>query len=271
MEQSLDLDFDILYSEIAPIDLFLQRIGRLHRHSNTIRPNNLVLPQAIILRTDADNYGKSENIYGSYLLRATMKTLKDVIHLPQDIPILVNHVYTTNNYPELETEFREYCYDNLEKFNKPRNYLISSPKSNATLHLDYWMRNLQQTESDNGVATVRDIDPQFEVVLLKKVNNIFTNIISNKPYLGGDFSIGQEIAKQSINLPNQVSNSRNYDLTKEFLDIQQTQLLPEWKINTWLKFKHFLILDKNNSISMPNINKFLIYSIEKGLMIFDIS
>ncbi len=48
VEQSLDVDFDWMMLDLAPIDVVLQRIGRLHRHDRTDRPDDMAEPKVLI-------------------------------------------------------------------------------------------------------------------------------------------------------------------------------------------------------------------------------
>ncbi len=101
IEQSLDLDFDLMVSEIAPVDLLLQRCGRLHRHLRR-RPAGLETPQFIVL-CDAeaagpppDSFGKSiEFVYDRYILLRTWLALRqrEKLEVPAEIEALVEAVY----------------------------------------------------------------------------------------------------------------------------------------------------------------------------------
>jgi len=67
LEQSLDVDFDIMITDIAPIDLILQRAGRLQRHEKNIRPASLKDATLYCLQADLTNsepkFGATEFIY----------------------------------------------------------------------------------------------------------------------------------------------------------------------------------------------------------------
>ncbi len=48
LEQSLDLDADLLITDLCPVDVLLQRIGRLHRHDRP-RPARFAEPSTVVL------------------------------------------------------------------------------------------------------------------------------------------------------------------------------------------------------------------------------
>ena len=49
LEQSLDIDADLLISDLCPVDVLLQRIGRLHRHGESERAAAFAAPRCIVL------------------------------------------------------------------------------------------------------------------------------------------------------------------------------------------------------------------------------
>lgn len=76
VEQSLDLDFDWLVTQLCPVDLLFQRMGRLHRHERD-RPNRYKSPCCTVLLPESDDYELHELIYGnSRVLWRTQKLLQ---------------------------------------------------------------------------------------------------------------------------------------------------------------------------------------------------
>ena len=49
LEQSLDIDADLLITDLCPMDVLLQRIGRLHRHDRSDRPRGCHEPRCVVL------------------------------------------------------------------------------------------------------------------------------------------------------------------------------------------------------------------------------
>lgn len=98
-EQSLDLDFDLIATDLAPIDLVLQRAGRLWRHQRTSRP--LPKPTLIVAGLAGDTppaFGKPlwwGAVYREDVLLRTWCLLRNPpeITLPDDIDPFVQAVY----------------------------------------------------------------------------------------------------------------------------------------------------------------------------------
>lgn len=99
IEQSLDLDFDLMVSDLAPADLVLQRAGRLHRHERASRPASLSAPRLCLTmpadREGVPGFGRDVHVYEPYVLLRSYLTLsgREKLVLPDDTPALVEDVY----------------------------------------------------------------------------------------------------------------------------------------------------------------------------------
>ena len=100
IEQSLDLDFDLMLSEFAPLDLILQRVGRLHRHSR-VRPEGLKAPRMFLIQPelrdgDVPDFGSgTEAVYDRHILLRSWIALhrREFVHVPDDVEGLIEFVY----------------------------------------------------------------------------------------------------------------------------------------------------------------------------------
>ena len=55
LEQSLDIDADLLITDLCPVDVLLQRIGRLHRHQRDDRPGEFAKTACVVLTPPGEN------------------------------------------------------------------------------------------------------------------------------------------------------------------------------------------------------------------------
>ena len=129
VEQSVDIDADYILSEIAPIDMLLQRMGRLWRHNRKNRIPSILFPEMVILSGDpfcSDNEkdvkallgNKTCRVYSPYVLMKTYQVLssRQSIFIPQDIRGIIEETYSHKyrNSP-VQDIFEEEMLDVKEK------------------------------------------------------------------------------------------------------------------------------------------------------------
>ena len=128
VEQSVDIDADWMLSELAPVDMLLQRLGRLWRHERTNRPvgePELAIVCAKMPMNDLSDlpsdtkeleefFGRGVWVYAPYVLLRSLETFRDreSVCVPDDIRALLEAVYAetmpdTDLHQELSNDMRE--------------------------------------------------------------------------------------------------------------------------------------------------------------------
>ncbi|MEX2784516.1 CRISPR-associated helicase Cas3' [Streptococcus sp. H49] len=266
IEQSLDIDFDVLISDLAPMDLLIQRVGRLHRHGIK-RPTKHKEPRFYVLGTSEslDFEEGSSFVYGDYLLARTQYFLPDSIHLPADISPLVQKAYDFEqeinfgdklNVRYIEAQ-KEYKVKIESKETKAKNYRIDNPVLKPSRrrpeNLIGWLKKTNPDESEEkAYAQVRDSEDTIEVVALKVVESGYGLFGENKD-ISADITasnLAKQVAQNTLRLPLALSKSYNADKTIKELEEYHMRHLPDWSNSSWLKGSLGVIFNEDNEFTL---------------------
>ncbi len=277
LEQSLDIDFDIMFSEICPTDLLLQRMGRLHRHSNK-RPKGLESPICYVIDTDEEEFDKgTESVYGKYQLMNTRILLGDSVNIPQDIPKLVSSAYSVDGVNVPENLKETYASAKKEKddmmVKKERRadvYQIRSPES--LKNLVGWLDN--ERSDPQGLyaeATVRDTDGSVEVILVQKGNDGLFRIPNNDndDVLSAESTPDPKTARRlsdcRIALPHRLIARYGIDKTIDAVNASCRKDIPRcWEKSEWLSGELIQIINDEGRFELMGMR--FRYDYERGLI-----
>jgi CRISPR-associated endonuclease/helicase Cas3 len=100
LEQSLDLDFDLMVSDLAPVDSLIQRMGRVQRHHRAPRSGHRHPPVLAITGVEDTPQGPTfppytTSVYQRMLLLRTWAVLRGLreVRSPDQVLELVDTVY----------------------------------------------------------------------------------------------------------------------------------------------------------------------------------
>ena len=279
IEQSLDLDFDLMFSYLAPSDLLLQRLGRLHRHErdenkeSIVRPQGLETPRFFVLAEatgeEVPSFGNSEWVYEREILLRSHLLWRDrqTLEIPGDIETLVEQTYAPALPVAPDEKWREALEDAARKAEKARakakdtvgNVVVSTRSPSGQLrtpedvcdapNLDLRDEDDPKTHQQMRAAT-RDGDPSVRAICLCRVGKqIYL------PNRNGDADLGQPIdlsskveaedARKLVDFSVSLSDS---DIFKALI---HRQVPDSWKKSPFLRHSRPLIFE-NKSCEIAN-------------------
>ena len=270
VEQSLDVDFDLLVSDLAPIDLVLQRMGRLHRH-NRPRPPRLATPTCYIdylPSTTSDDpavepgakaiYGEQDMLMSAAALDRVLDG-PGVVTVPDDVHDLIEAVYGADapvppRWQETVSQAREaYEAERSNKFKSAQGFLLDEPKkSGRSTSLVGWLHTTASDNEEKGRAQVRDGEDSLEVILLDLHRDGGQEEPRTLPCQPGgtvhiiptdrvpDPKVVRAMALSAVRLPASLSNARVID---QVIDELERWVVPAWQDEPQLRGQLFLLLE----------------------------
>ena len=272
LEQSLDVDFDLLVSDFAPVDALAQRAGRLHRHDrpDSDRPSQLRCAR-MLLRGFTRRGPQpplfdpgSESIYGGYRLLASAAALTDNFNegawcIRHDLYPKIEAVGTGSIAvpSEWESEFQQAQIDYKQAVKnacrRASAHQISTPgRTNNNLGRALDGADTLDADSSEEIvaASVRDIEPSLEAILVMQHDGLLYPLPWLTPGHTGAISetqappawLSKLLADSTVRLPRWLVPPHQVD---EAIDSLEATRIGAWQTDFRLKGQLVLAIDSN--------------------------
>lgn len=286
-EQSLDIDADVLVTDIAPIDLIIQRAGRIHRHERPLDDRPVKLQKPMVFVRGVYDEGTvprfdsgTEFIYGEAILLSTMAHLPETLRRPSDVPELVRRVYDAEpRIPEgwnerWDVAVKEDVKEREQSIDRAKKFLFPCLAGAADLQ-DLF--NIVHDDShglggeEAGSAQVRDTEFSVEVIAVQDTDYgycAFGNDDDGSEILRGvepTYQQAIKLAGSSLRLP--VRMTKWDSDFKAVISELEAQTPAEWSNSALLRGQVALRFDQSGR---ANVGRFhLNYDREVGLVVTD--
>jgi CRISPR-associated endonuclease/helicase Cas3 len=251
IEQSLDVDFDLLVTELPPIDLLLQRMGRLHRHERSPHPS-FKSPEVWILQPELKDqtpvFGASAWVYDEHILLRTWLLLKEKekVEIPEEIDSLIEMVYGDAEVLRLRaSKLADFWLKTLRSMEKR---ICGEEDKAKRSHIRMPDRDVfdlvQQVEDpERALSRTRLFRPSVSLIVLYRQENgdlsfdiAGTDVInsSHRPSL----SDTKRLIENSVSLP-----LRGNEISGKWLKL--STLPSAWQDRTALSGTHLLVIDRS--------------------------
>lgn len=226
IEQSLDVDFDLMISDLAPIDLLLQRTGRLHRHSNP-RPRLLEDRVLYVLIPDIlagpPDFGGSKYVYFPDILSKTALLFKGQngyqslrIKLPYEVSDKIEAVYG-NEDPLAEKHLQDVLNKWVEErvgkelANMFAARQVSLVDGHSCQHDPHYLERLTNNEDDEQMISSRLARQNVTLVIVEEGHTLTATSKEEARRL-----FGKSLTTDNVHL---VRHFRSQPPPREWMDI----------------------------------------------------
>jgi len=286
-EQSLDIDFDLLVTDLAPVDLVLQRIGRLHRHPRTGRPARLATPTCWLTGADwtaepPKPVAGSRRVYQTSTLLRSAAVLwphlaGEPLRLPADIAPLTQTAYGDTPVgpeswqpamAEAEARHRDETTAKQLKADGFRLPPLGEPGSSL---ISWLAGGVGDADERTAQGHVRDTDAEsLEVLLLVRTPEglvippwidgggavVPTDSVPNPP-------LPRLIARCTLPFPRSMTDPEVID--EVIADLERRVDVTAWQASPWLAGKLVLDIDVDGHATVAGFD--LHYSQDEGLRV----